>query len=155
MRELSFIGDVRARDRAEHWDGAGDVRTLFTTQPGHGHLNQMLPYASVLRDAGHEVRLATAPSFCAAVRRPGFQALPAGHDFLPKTCRACAAPQARERAATACVGLAARSRAAAKVTRCPRSSSHSFRRTARRPSRSESIGTSWKIGFSSCARCRL
>jgi UDP:flavonoid glycosyltransferase YjiC (YdhE family) len=41
----------------------------------------MLPYASALRDAGHEVRFVTAPSFCAAVRRLGFQALPAGHDF--------------------------------------------------------------------------
>lgn len=41
----------------------------------------MLPYASSLRDAGHEVRFVTAPSFCAAVRRLGFQASPAGHDF--------------------------------------------------------------------------
>jgi UDP:flavonoid glycosyltransferase YjiC (YdhE family) len=57
------------------------VRTLFTTQPGHGHLNPMLPYASALRDAGHEVRFATAPSFCATVRRLDFPVSPAGHDF--------------------------------------------------------------------------
>lgn len=57
------------------------MRALFTTQPGHGHLNPMLPYASALRGAGHEVCFATAPSFCAMVRRLGFQAVPAGHDF--------------------------------------------------------------------------
>lgn len=57
------------------------MRTLFTTQPGHGHLNPMLPYASALRDGGHEVRFATAPSFCAAVEQMGFAVFPAGHDF--------------------------------------------------------------------------
>ena len=46
-------------------------------------------------------------------------------------------------------------RACAKVTSRPLSSSHSFRRTARRPSHSESVGTAWKTGFSSCARWRL
>jgi len=39
------------------------MRVLFTTQPGHGHLNPMLPYASALCDAGHEVRFATTTSF--------------------------------------------------------------------------------------------
>ena len=43
----------------------------------------------------------------------------------------------------------------AKVTSRPRSSSQSFSRTARTPSRSDSVGTAWKTGFSSCARCRL
>jgi UDP:flavonoid glycosyltransferase YjiC (YdhE family) len=57
------------------------VRVLFTTQPGHGHLNPMLPYAAALRDADHEVRFATAPSFCAAVERMGFPVSPAGYDF--------------------------------------------------------------------------
>lgn len=57
------------------------MRVLFTTQPGYGHLNPMVPYAAVLRDAGHEVRFATAPSFCAAVQRRGFSASPAGLDF--------------------------------------------------------------------------
>jgi UDP:flavonoid glycosyltransferase YjiC (YdhE family) len=41
----------------------------------------MLPYASALRDAGHEVRFATAPSFCAAVEKMGFVVSPTGHDF--------------------------------------------------------------------------
>lgn len=41
----------------------------------------MVPYASVLRDAGHEVRFTTAPSFCGAVRRLGFDASPVGIDF--------------------------------------------------------------------------
>jgi hypothetical protein len=34
------------------------MRVLFATQPGHGHLNPMVPYAAALRDAGHEVRFA-------------------------------------------------------------------------------------------------
>jgi hypothetical protein len=42
-----------------------------------------------------------------------------------------------------------RRRASAKVTSRPRSSSQSLRRTARRPSHRDSVGTSWKIGFSS------
>jgi UDP:flavonoid glycosyltransferase YjiC (YdhE family) len=57
------------------------MRVLFATQPGHGHLNPMVPYAAALRDAGHEVRFATAPTFCAAVMRLGFDASPAGLDF--------------------------------------------------------------------------
>lgn len=57
------------------------MRTLFATQPGHGHLNPMVPYASALRDAGHDVRFATAPSFCEAVQRLGFDAAPVGIDF--------------------------------------------------------------------------
>jgi hypothetical protein len=40
-------------------------------------------------------------------------------------------------------------RLSAHVTRRPASSSQSFRRTARSPSQSESLGTLWKIGFSS------
>ncbi len=57
------------------------MRVLFSTQPGYGHLNPMLPYAAVLKDAGHEVRFATAPSFCAAVERTGFPVFGAGYDF--------------------------------------------------------------------------
>jgi len=40
------------------------MRVLFATQPGHGHLNPMVPYASTLRKAGHDVRFATAPLAC-------------------------------------------------------------------------------------------
>lgn len=58
------------------------MRVLFTTQPGHGHLNSMVPYAAALRDAGHEVRFATAPSFGPAVERLGFPVCPAGADFI-------------------------------------------------------------------------
>lgn len=57
------------------------MRVLFATQPGHGHLNPIVPYAAALRDAGHEVRFATAPTFCAAVTRLGFDASPTGMDF--------------------------------------------------------------------------
>lgn len=67
--------------RVRPHNGMG-MRVLFTTQPGHGHLNPMVPYASALRDAGHEVRFATAPSFCDAVQRLGFDAAPAGADFV-------------------------------------------------------------------------
>jgi len=57
------------------------MRVLFATQPGHGHLNPMVPYASTLRKAGHDVRFATAPTFCDAVQRLGFDAAPVGIDF--------------------------------------------------------------------------
>jgi hypothetical protein len=66
----------------------------------------MLPYASALRDAGHEVRFATAPSFCAAVEKMGFVVSPTGHDFtwehavdfFPEMATAAAEGPAGERA---------------------------------------------------------
>lgn len=57
------------------------MRVLFTTQPGHGHLQPMAPYAQALAAAGEEVRVATAPGFCAAVEALGLEAVPAGVDF--------------------------------------------------------------------------
>lgn len=53
----------------------------MTTQPGHGHLQPMAPYARALMDAGDEVKVATAPSFAEAVERLGLEAVPAGPDF--------------------------------------------------------------------------
>lgn len=58
------------------------MRVLFTTQPGHGHLQPMAPYAQALVEAGDEVRVATAASFCQAVERLGLEAVPAGPDFV-------------------------------------------------------------------------
>jgi hypothetical protein len=51
--------------------------------------------------------------------------------------------------------VAARRRACLNVTMRLLSSSHNFSVTARTPSQSESVGTSWSAGFSSWARCRL
>ena len=57
------------------------MRALFTTQPGFGHLNPFLPYAVALRDAGHEVRFASAPAFADAIERHGFACEAIGEDF--------------------------------------------------------------------------
>jgi UDP:flavonoid glycosyltransferase YjiC (YdhE family) len=57
------------------------MRALFTTQPGDGHLNPLLPVAGALRDAGHEVLFATAASYGPDVQRAGFPAAAAGEDW--------------------------------------------------------------------------
>jgi hypothetical protein len=62
---------------------------------------------------------------------------------------------ARESWAYRSAAAALRLRASAKVTNRLRSSSHNLNRTARSPSHRERVGTSWNIGFSSCARCKL
>jgi UDP:flavonoid glycosyltransferase YjiC (YdhE family) len=54
---------------------------LFTTQPGFGHLNPMLPYAVAMRDAGHEVRFATAAAFAEAIEQHEFACAAIGYDF--------------------------------------------------------------------------
>jgi UDP:flavonoid glycosyltransferase YjiC (YdhE family) len=58
------------------------VRIVFSTQPGHGHLNPLLPVARACQDAGHTVLFATAPRFCPDVERLGFECRPAGMDYL-------------------------------------------------------------------------
>jgi UDP:flavonoid glycosyltransferase YjiC (YdhE family) len=40
-----------------------------------------LPYASALRDAGHEVRFASAQAFGEAIERHGFPCVGIGEDF--------------------------------------------------------------------------
>lgn len=57
------------------------MRVLFTTQPGFGHLNPLLPYAVALREAGHDVRFASAPAFEEAIARHGFPFHPIGINF--------------------------------------------------------------------------
>lgn len=56
------------------------MRVLFTSTPGRGHLGPLVPVAVALRDAGHEVSWATAPSGCSTVAALGFKVDPAGLD---------------------------------------------------------------------------
>jgi UDP:flavonoid glycosyltransferase YjiC (YdhE family) len=53
---------------------------LVTSTPGRGHLGPLIPVASALRDAGHEVRWATAAEGCGSVAALGFAVDPAGLD---------------------------------------------------------------------------
>ncbi len=58
------------------------MRVLLTTNPGIGHLNPMLPIATALRQAGHQVAFASSASFCPIIEARGFQAIAAGLDWL-------------------------------------------------------------------------
>ena len=57
------------------------MRVLFTTIPGFGHFQPLVPLARALRDAGHDVAVATAPSFQDAVAAAGLDFIPAGLDW--------------------------------------------------------------------------
>jgi UDP:flavonoid glycosyltransferase YjiC (YdhE family) len=57
------------------------VRFLFSVQPAAGHLQPIAPVARELGRRGHDVRLATAPSFCDSVRTAGLAAMPVGVDW--------------------------------------------------------------------------
>ena len=57
------------------------MRVLFTTQPGTGHVNPLLPFARALVDAGHDVAFACADSFRPDVEAAGFAAFPVGIDW--------------------------------------------------------------------------
>jgi MGT family glycosyltransferase len=63
-------------------DHGPDLRALFTTLPGSGHLHPLIPLARTLRERGHEVAFATAPRFRAMVEASGFPAFEAGRDWL-------------------------------------------------------------------------
>jgi len=54
------------------------LRVLLTSTPGAGHLGPMLPLASALRSAGHDVLWATAQESCARITSLGFAAAAAG-----------------------------------------------------------------------------
>jgi len=54
------------------------VRVLLTAAPSTGHIAPMLGVAAALRDAGHEVRLATHPSGHAVARRSDLEVVAAG-----------------------------------------------------------------------------
>ena len=56
------------------------MRVLISSIAAYGHLQPMLPLAGALRDAGHEVAVATAPQLCARAEDAGLVALAAGRD---------------------------------------------------------------------------
>jgi UDP:flavonoid glycosyltransferase YjiC (YdhE family) len=56
------------------------VNVLVTSTPGLGHIHPLVPIAQALRDDGHEVTWAVAPSACEPLARLGFRCLPAGFD---------------------------------------------------------------------------
>jgi UDP:flavonoid glycosyltransferase YjiC (YdhE family) len=58
------------------------MRALFTVQPSVGHLHPLVPVARALNEAGHEVAVATAPSFGPEVEACGLTHLDAGLDWL-------------------------------------------------------------------------
>jgi UDP:flavonoid glycosyltransferase YjiC (YdhE family) len=54
------------------------MRVLITTLPGYGHLHPMVPLARALEARGHEVRVATSPSFTSAVAGSGLTPIAVG-----------------------------------------------------------------------------
>jgi UDP:flavonoid glycosyltransferase YjiC (YdhE family) len=52
------------------------MRVLVATTAGEGHFGPIVPFATALRDAGHEVRVAAPASFAAAVQRAGLEHAP-------------------------------------------------------------------------------
>jgi UDP:flavonoid glycosyltransferase YjiC (YdhE family) len=58
------------------------VRALFTVHPAAGHLHPLVPVARALADAGHEVAVASAPSFRSEVEVFELEHLGAGLDWL-------------------------------------------------------------------------
>jgi len=58
------------------------MRALFTTQPATGTFRPLVPIARALVDAGHEVAFACSPSFCPQIEAAGFEAFPAGIDWV-------------------------------------------------------------------------
>ena len=61
------------------------MRVLFTTQPGTGSFNPLVPFARALADAGHEVAVACADSFRPDIEAAGFASFPAGLDWRGDT----------------------------------------------------------------------
>jgi UDP:flavonoid glycosyltransferase YjiC (YdhE family) len=60
------------------------MRFLFTTIPGSGHFNPLVPTARALRDRGHDVAFAASPSFAPTIEAAGFAAHPAGPAWLER-----------------------------------------------------------------------
>lgn len=57
------------------------MRFLLTCVPGLGHFNPLVALARALKDAGHTLAVATAPSFAGVVSGAGLEFLPAGLDW--------------------------------------------------------------------------
>ena len=49
------------------------MRILFSSLSYPGHLNPLLPYAKVLRDRGHEVRIAAPKAAAEKVQKAGLE----------------------------------------------------------------------------------
>jgi UDP:flavonoid glycosyltransferase YjiC (YdhE family) len=60
------------------------MRFLFTTIPGSGHFNPLVPTARALRVRGHDVTFAASPAFAQAIEAAGFEAHPAGPAWLER-----------------------------------------------------------------------
>jgi UDP:flavonoid glycosyltransferase YjiC (YdhE family) len=60
------------------------MRFLFTTLPGSGHFNPLVPTARALRVRGHDVAFAASPTFAPAIQAAGFEAHPAGPAWLER-----------------------------------------------------------------------
>ncbi len=58
------------------------MRVLFTTQPASGHFHPLVPLASALVAAGHDVAFACSPLFAPTVEATGFCCFPAGLPWL-------------------------------------------------------------------------
>ena len=54
------------------------MRVLFSAVPGYGHLHPLLPLASALANAGHDVAIATGPDLRPRAEAAGFVAFDAG-----------------------------------------------------------------------------
>jgi UDP:flavonoid glycosyltransferase YjiC (YdhE family) len=75
------------------------MRILVTSTSGIGHIHPMVPLATELRAAGHEVVWATARQSCARTERLGFRSIPAGLDgAIRKEMLAARAPRIGEMA---------------------------------------------------------
>ena len=61
------------------------MRVLFTTQPGSGMFNPLVPFAHALTRAGHTVAFASADCFRPDIEAVGFTAFPAGLDWRADT----------------------------------------------------------------------
>jgi len=57
------------------------MRVLFTTQPGSGMFNPLVPFARALADAGHDVAVGCADCFRPDVEASGFESFPVGLDW--------------------------------------------------------------------------
>ncbi len=58
------------------------MRALFTMQPATGGFRPLVPFARALADAGHTVAFACPSLFRPQVEAAGFEAFPAGIDWL-------------------------------------------------------------------------
>ncbi len=57
------------------------MRILVTTHPALGHFHPLVPMANALKEAGHEVAFATAPSFQATIESNGYRFFACGIDW--------------------------------------------------------------------------